>query len=45
MTCRHTRRWFAAIPITGRFYIMFAILLMAEAGVVLGALRVTQLQT
>ena len=24
MTGRHTRRWFAAIPITGRFYIMFA---------------------
>ena len=23
MTGRHTRRWFAAIPITGRFYIMF----------------------
>ena len=28
MTGRHTRRWFAAIPITGRFYIMFAILLL-----------------
>ena len=44
MTGRHTRRWFTAIPITGRFYIMFAILLMAEAGVVLGALQVTRLQ-
>ncbi|MEO8063180.1 MAG: diguanylate cyclase [Pseudomonadota bacterium] len=45
MTGRNTRRWFTAIPITGRFYIMFAILLMAEAGVVLGALHVTQMQS
>jgi diguanylate cyclase (GGDEF)-like protein len=45
MTGRHTRRWFAAIPITGRFYMMFAILLLAEAGVVFGALYVTQLRS
>ena len=45
MTGRNTRRWFAAIPLTGRFYIMFGILLVAEACVVLGALRMTQLQS
>jgi diguanylate cyclase (GGDEF)-like protein len=45
MTGRNTRRWFAAIPLTGRFYIMFAILLLAEACVVLGALRMTHLQS
>jgi diguanylate cyclase (GGDEF)-like protein len=45
MTGRNTRRWFAAIPITGRFYIMFAILLLAEAGIVFGALRATQQQS
>ena len=45
MTGRNTRRWLAAIPLTGRFYIMFAILLLAEASVVAGALRVTHLQS
>jgi len=45
MTGRSTRRWFAAIPITGRFYIMFAVLLLAEAGIVFGALRAMQLQS
>src|SRR5262245_50901153 len=45
MTSRHGRRWFAAIPITGRFYIMFAILLVCMAGIVFGALRATQLQS
>ena len=28
MTIRPTRWWFTAIPITGRFYIMFAVLLL-----------------
>ena len=45
MTGRHTRRWFAAIPITGRFYIMLAILVLAEAGLVAGCLHAMQLQT
>jgi diguanylate cyclase (GGDEF)-like protein len=45
MTGRNSRRWFAGIPITGRFYIMFAILLLAEAGIVFGALRAMQLQS
>src|SRR4249920_2725324 len=44
MTSRHTRRWFSAIPITARFYIMFAILLLCMAGIVFGTLRATQLQ-
>jgi diguanylate cyclase (GGDEF)-like protein len=34
----------AAIPITGRFYILFGILLLSVAGVLIGALRATQLQ-
>ena len=45
MTARHTRRWFASIPITGRFYIMLAILVLAEAGLVIGCLRAMELQT
>lgn len=45
MTGRHPRRWFAAIPITGRFYIMFAILLLAVAGIVFGALRAVHAQS
>jgi len=45
MTGRHTRRWFAAIPITGRFYIMFAILVLCEGGVLFGALRAMELQS
>jgi len=45
MTIRPTRRWLAAIPITGRFYIMFALLALCVAGVVVAALRVTQLQS
>src|SRR5688572_1393088 len=44
MTGRQARRWFTAIPITGRFYIMFAILLLSVAGVVFGVLRATQRQ-
>jgi hypothetical protein len=40
VTSRPTRRWLNAIPITGRFHIMLAILLLAEAGIVLGCLRV-----
>jgi diguanylate cyclase (GGDEF)-like protein len=45
MHARGSRRWFAAIPITGRFYILFGILLLSVAGVLLGALRATQLQS
>src|SRR5688572_17688519 len=45
MTGRQPRRWFAAIPITGRFYIMFAILLLAVAGIVFGALRAVHEQS
>ena len=45
MTHRNGRRWFAAIPITGRFYIMFAILLLCMSGIVFGALRATQMQS
>jgi len=45
MTIRPTRRWLAAIGITGRFYIMFAVLALCVAGVVFAALRVTQLQS
>jgi diguanylate cyclase (GGDEF)-like protein len=33
------------MPITGRFYIMFGILLLAVAGVLFGALRATRLQS
>jgi diguanylate cyclase (GGDEF)-like protein len=45
MHARGSRRWFAAIPITGRFYILFGILLLSVAGVLFGALRATQLQS
>ncbi len=45
MTGRHTRRWLSGIPITGRFYIIFGILLLAESCVVLGSLRAIQLQS
>ena len=45
MTGRSTRRWFTSIPIIGRFYIMLAILVLAEAGLVAGCLRAMQLQT
>src|SRR4051812_34831626 len=45
MTVVPTRRWFTAIPITGRFYIMFAVLVLCVAGIVYGALRATQLQS
>ena len=33
------------MPITGRFYIMFGVLMLAVGGVVFGALRATQLQS
>jgi diguanylate cyclase (GGDEF)-like protein len=33
------------MPITGRFYIMFGVLLLAVGGVIFGALRATQLQS
>jgi diguanylate cyclase (GGDEF)-like protein len=42
---RQMRRWFAAVPIAGRFYIMFAILVLAVAGVLIGALGATRLQS
>jgi diguanylate cyclase (GGDEF)-like protein len=45
MTGRSTRRWFTSIPIFGRFYIMLAILVLAEAGLVAGCLRAMHLQT
>src|SRR5690349_13877827 len=45
MQARGSRRWLAAIPITGRFYILFGILLLSVAGVLFGALRATQLQS
>jgi diguanylate cyclase (GGDEF)-like protein len=45
MTGRSTRRWFTSIPIFGRFYIMLAILVLAEAGLVAGCLRAMKLQT
>jgi len=45
MTTRSGRRWFAAIPITGRFYIMFTILLLCMGGIVFGALRAARAQS
>ncbi|HTU67308.1 MAG TPA: diguanylate cyclase [Steroidobacteraceae bacterium] len=45
MTGRPTRRWLTAIPITGRFHIMLAILLLAEAGIVIGCLHVAHQQS
>lgn len=45
MTIRPTRWWFTAISITGRFYIMFAVLLLCVAGVIFGALRTTELRS
>jgi len=45
MTGRHTRRWFASIPIIGRFYIMFGFLLLCGGGVLYGALQAMELQT
>ncbi|HUQ12137.1 MAG TPA: diguanylate cyclase [Steroidobacteraceae bacterium] len=45
MQARGSRRWLAAIPITGRFYILFGILLLSVAGVLFGALSATQLQS
>jgi diguanylate cyclase (GGDEF)-like protein len=45
MNARGSRRWLAAIPLTGRFYILFGILLLAVAGVLFGALRATKLQS
>jgi len=45
MTGRSTRRWFTSIPIFGRFYIMLAILVLAEAGLVVGCLQAMRMQT
>jgi diguanylate cyclase (GGDEF)-like protein len=44
MTEAQTRRWFTAIPITGRFHIMLAILLLGEAGIVVGCLHAAHQQ-
>ena len=45
MHARDPRQWLAAVPLTGRFYILFGILLLSVAGVLIGALRATQLQS
>jgi diguanylate cyclase (GGDEF)-like protein len=45
LSAKNSRQWFAAIPITGRFYIMFGVLLLSVAGVLTGALRATRLQS
>ena len=45
MTGKDTNRWFAAIPLTMRFYIMMAIVVIAEAGLVAGCLNAMRLQT
>ncbi len=45
MTGRDTRRWFAAIPITGRFYIMFGVLVLCWGGLLFGALRAIELRS
>ena len=39
MQGRSKRRWFNAIPVTGRFHIMLVILLLSEAAIVGGCLR------
>jgi diguanylate cyclase (GGDEF)-like protein len=44
MTGRPTHRWLAAIPITGRFHIMLAILLIAEAAIVAGCIHLMREQ-
>ena len=44
MSTRGSRRWLAAIPITGRFYILFGVLVLAVGGVLFATLRATQLQ-
>ncbi|HEX6638423.1 MAG TPA: diguanylate cyclase [Steroidobacteraceae bacterium] len=45
MQVRGSRQWLAAIPLTGRFYILFGILLLSVVGVLIGALRATHLQS
>ena len=45
MTGKDTRRWFAAIPRAMRFYIMLAILVIAEVALVAGCLHAMRLQT
>jgi diguanylate cyclase (GGDEF)-like protein len=45
MNARGSRRWLAAIPLTGRFYILFGLLLLSVAGVLFGALQATKLQS
>ncbi len=44
MSARGSRRWLAAIPITGRFYILYGLLALAVGGVLFATLRATQLQ-
>ncbi|MEO8017514.1 MAG: diguanylate cyclase [Pseudomonadota bacterium] len=45
MTGRNTRRWFASIPIIGRFYITFGTLLICGGAVLFGALRAMHMQS
>jgi diguanylate cyclase (GGDEF)-like protein len=45
MSARVTRRWFASMPIIGRFYLLFGVLLLCGGLVVLGALRAADLQS
>ena len=45
MTGRDTHRWLASIPIIGRFYIMFGVLLLCWGGVLFGALRAIELRS
>jgi diguanylate cyclase (GGDEF)-like protein len=45
MSVRVTRRWFASMPIIGRFYLLFGVLLLCGGLVVLGALHAAELQS
>ena len=44
MITRGSRWWLAAIPLTGRFYILFALVLLSVAGVLVGSIQATRLQ-
>jgi diguanylate cyclase (GGDEF)-like protein len=44
MQVRGSRQWLAAIPLTGRFYILFGMFVLAVAGVLFGALQATHLR-
>jgi diguanylate cyclase (GGDEF)-like protein len=45
VTGHYTRRWFASISIRARFHIMIAVLIVAEALIVAGALHAMRLQS